>query len=377
MSKTLEAQYQALPEQLKATLTRYGFDLAQFLELASRVKAGKIEDNYVKGELQPPKPEDVQSLPAKDTPAYAELVALGEEELRAGRVALAVLAGGMATRMGGVVKALVEALPGKTFLDLRLQEIESNRQKYGKAPPLWLMASYSTEGPLRQALGARVDHDKIGLFTQFISLRVTPEGELFLDAQGKPSEHAKGHGDFPEALQRSGLLQRFVDGGGRVVMLTNLDNLGGTLDPAIIGWHVKHGQPVTMEVVDKLPSDRGGIPIYVDNVLSMLEEFRIPPSFDPATVRVFNTNVFHFDARALNELKMNWTYFQVNKKVDSKPVVQFERLVNEIAGKLPTRYLLVPREGVESRFLPVKDNEELVQRRAENEAVARARGMIA
>ena len=32
------------------------------------------------------------------------------------------MAGGMATRMGSVVKALVEALPGRTFLDLRLAE---------------------------------------------------------------------------------------------------------------------------------------------------------------------------------------------------------------------------------------------------------------
>ena len=41
---------------------------------------------------------------------------------RAGELALVVLAGGMATRMGGVVKALVEAAPGVTFLDARLAE---------------------------------------------------------------------------------------------------------------------------------------------------------------------------------------------------------------------------------------------------------------
>ncbi len=37
--------------------------------------------------------------------------------LAEGRLAFVVLAGGMATRMGGVVKALVEPLPGRTFLD--------------------------------------------------------------------------------------------------------------------------------------------------------------------------------------------------------------------------------------------------------------------
>ena len=39
----------------------------------------------------------------------------------------------MATRMGGVVKALVEAFDGKTFLDLRLAENASAGKK-AKAP---------------------------------------------------------------------------------------------------------------------------------------------------------------------------------------------------------------------------------------------------
>jgi UTP--glucose-1-phosphate uridylyltransferase len=57
-------------------------------------------------------------------------------------------------------------------------------------------------------------------------------------------------------------------------------------------------------------------------------------------------------------------------------VIQFERLVNEVTSFLPSRYLLVPRNGVGARFLPVKDNEELAQRRGEVELVARSRGMI-
>ena len=41
----------------------------------------------------------------------------------------------------------------------------------------------------------------------------------------------------------------------------------------------------------KLPSDRGGIPVDVDGTVCILEEFRIPPRFDPNQVRVFATNV--------------------------------------------------------------------------------------
>jgi UTP--glucose-1-phosphate uridylyltransferase len=73
---------------------------------------------------------------------------------------------------------------------------------------------------------------------------------------------------------------------------------------------------------------------------------------------------------------MTWTFFEVEKKVDGKPAVQFERLVQEITAYLPSTYLVVPRDGAGSRFLPVKDYDELARRRANIEVVARARGMV-
>ena len=372
----IEQELDLLPRETQERLASFHFDRKRLVTFAAELSAGAQRDNFVKGTLSAPRPQDLEKLPPANTPEYEALYARGRAALEAGEVALAVLAGGMATRMGGVVKALVEAVPGKTFLELRLGEIEANQKKFGKAPPLWLMASSATVGPLKQALAGREDGERVAIFTQCVSLRLTPEGQLFRDANGQPSEHASGHGDFVESLQQSGLIQKFVARGGRVVMLTNLDNLGGTLDPAIIGFHLAHGDAVTAEVVDKLASDRGGIPVYVDDKLAVLEEFRIPPSFDPASVRVFATNVFHFDAKVFATLSMPWTFFLVNKKVDDVKVVQFERLVNEVTTTLPTRYLLVPRSGVESRFLPVKDNDELASRVAENLAVARARGML-
>jgi UTP--glucose-1-phosphate uridylyltransferase len=282
----------------------------------------------------------------------------------------------MATRMGGVVKALVEALPGRTFLDLRLAELRALERRFGKTPPLWLMTSDATDEKIRQALGSNLRGDAIATFTQHLSLRLTPSGELFLDERGRPSEHAPGHGDLPDALRASGLLGRFVERGGKTLMITNLDNLGGALEPAVLGFHLAHQKPVTSEVVDKLEQDRGGIPVRVDGALRVLEEFRIPPSFDPASVRVFNTNTFHVGARELLELKMNWRFFTVKKKVEGKPVIQFERIVNEITGELPTQYLRMPRVGAMSRFLPVKDHDELAQRREEIELIARARGLL-
>lgn len=373
---SLESQLAALPADVKSTLATCGFNAARLIELAKPLQSGIEADNLVKGAITPPGPGDVQQLPEPGTAEHARLTALGKAALERGEYALVVLAGGMATRMGGVVKALVDAIPGQSFLDLRLREVEVIKQKYGALPPLWLMTSQSTDQKIKDALGARQKGDDVATFLQELSLRLTPDGNVFLGSDARPSEHAPGHGDLPDALKRSGLLERFVKRGGKTLMMTNIDNLGGTLDPLILGFHLAHGQPVTSEVVDKLGSDRGGIPVRVNDKPCVLEEFRIPPSFDPATVRVFNTNVFHFDAKALLELDMPWTFFTVTKKVESKPVIQFERLVNEVTSVLPTKYLHLPRTGEHSRFLPVKDNDELAARLPEIQAIARAHGWL-
>lgn len=372
----LEAQLASLPEDIKAILRECGFNAQRLISLAQPLRQGVAADNLVKGTITPPTADDVQKLPEAGTAEYTRLEKLGRSALERGEYALIVLAGGMATRMGGVVKALVDALPGKSFLDLRLREVEVIKQKYGALPPLWLMTSQSTDAKIKAALGNRRQGDDVATFLQELSLRLTPEGDVYLSVDGRPSEHAPGHGDLPDALKRSGLLERFVKRGGKTLMMTNIDNLGGTLDPVILGFHLAHGQPVTSEVVDKLGSDKGGIPARVDGKPCVLEEFRIPPTFDPATVRVFNTNVFHFDAKALLELDMPWTFFTVTKKVDGANVIQFERLVNEVTSVLPTKYLHLPRTGDHSRFLPVKDNDELAARVPEIEAVARAHGWV-
>jgi UTP--glucose-1-phosphate uridylyltransferase len=373
---SLDEQLTRLAPDVRAMLLRDRFDVDQLKRLAARLGAEKSGDNFVKGELAAPRPEDIARLPAVYTPEYRRLEEKGARALSEGRVALLVLAGGMATRMGGVIKALVDAVPGKSFLDLRLAEVRAIGKRYGTRPPFWLMTSRATDAGIREALGAELDGQSVATFTQHFSLRFTPRGDLFLDEGGRPSDYATGHGDLPDAVRESGLLEAFVQRGGQVVMVANIDNLGGTLDPAIIGFHLEHQKPVTCELVDKLASDRGGIPAYVDGTLCVLEEFRIPPHFDPQTVRVFNTNVFHFDAATLLSLAIPWTYFVVQKKVGDQAVVQFERLVNEVTSHLPTRYLHVPREGISSRFLPVKDNEELARRVPEILAIARARGIL-
>ena len=342
-----------------ASLREHGFRPERLLEWARLIPQG-VDRNRVSGTVEPPAPGDVSRPPAADSAEGERLTGLGMQALGEGRLALAVLAGGMATRMGGVVKALVEALPGRTFLDLRLAEREHWAARSGGRLRLWVMSSAATDGPLRQALaGAGPD---VRVFEQAASLRLTPEGDLFLGDDGQPSPHATGHGDLPDALARSGLLDEFLAEGGRYVWIANLDNMGAGVDPLLLGWHIENGGPLTVEVAAR-GADVGGIPVRWNGRPVVLEDFRLPAGFERERVDVFNTNTLLADARALAELDLPWTYFTVHKEVDGRPAVQFERLVGELTSGLDSRFIEVPRSGPGSRFLPVKDTDELEARR--------------
>lgn len=377
----LAQEISKLSPELRARLTHHGFDEKRLLELAQTLETSSSDRNRVRGDVRPPNAGDVLELPTGEDAEACR--ARGEQALREGKVAMAVLAGGMATRMGGVVKALVEALPGKTFLEVRLAENRAAGARYGKNVPLWLMTSDATDEGIRKALAARsVDADlaHVKTFVQDLSLRLTPEGALFRDDQGNPSTYAPGHGDLPDALRRSGFLKTFRREGGEVVWLANLDNLGATIDPVILGLFLRErdtrGIKVMTEVCDKAPGDKGGGPVHAEGTFQVVEEFRLPPGFDASTVKVFSTNTFLVDAGALDEAPIPWSWFHVEKNAFGRKAVQFERLIQELTKALAPAYVRVPREGAASRFLPVKDDAELARRRPEIEAVVKSRGIL-
>jgi UTP--glucose-1-phosphate uridylyltransferase len=171
------------------------------------------------------------------------------------------------------------------------------------------------------------------------------------------------------------VLGRFRAGGGEHVMIANIDNLGAGLDEVVIGWHIASGAALTCEVVDA-EGERGGLPVRWNDRAVILEDFRVPASFDRSTVPVFNTNTFTVSAAALEAYDAPWTWFPVTKEVDGVPVIQRERLMGELTSHLDTRFLHVDRAGERSRFLPVKDLEDLERRRPAIRAVLEARGII-
>lgn len=361
---------EAIPADLRALLDRFHFDRIPFDELRARIKATKDLDSLhaIVDPITPAPDSAIVPAHPRGTDEHKALEAQGRHWIERGELAVVILAGGMATRFGGVVKALARLGDDTSvrFLDVKLADIERH-----PGIDVTFMTSFATHDQLSKALVREgVQHH---LAPQFASLRLARDGSLFLDDTGRPSPYATGHGDLPEALQCSGAVARWQKKGVQTVLVMNVDNLGATVDPALFALHRTLGGAVTAELVPKRPGDKGGVAALHRGQVKLCEAFRLPKDFPHDAIPTFNTNTLWIDVDALAQEERRWTWCVAKKMVEGREAIQLERLVGEMTWWHASRYVVVPRDGRESRFLPVKDVVDLEQSRAEFEAVLHER----
>lgn len=345
----------------RAILARNGFDAEGFEVLRAGLADGTrtARGNTVSGVVAPPLASDLTVLPEPGARGYAEAVEAGVAALREGEVAMVVLAGGMATRFGGGVKAVAEAIDGRSFLEVKLGETQRLADALAAEIPVALMTSFATDA----AVGAHVTERRLGRplrFRQTAAPRLRPDGRLFLDPQGRSSLYGPGHGDLLATIRASGTLAELVRRGVRSIVVSNVDNLGARVDPAVVGMHLLAGTPLTVEVVAKGDGDAGGAPARVDGRPQLLEAMQFPPDFDQSLIPVFNTNTSLITVEVLAE-EVELTWLMAEKDVDGQKAVQFERLYHELSAHVATTFLVVPRHGARGRFLPVKEPADLAE----------------
>ncbi|GAB4149723.1 MAG: hypothetical protein Fur0037_18070 [Planctomycetota bacterium] len=358
------------PEELEY-LNAHGFDLALFESWQRGLRDGTLSraSNAVRSELRPPELGSVAKLPPSGSREHEALREEGLLAIQRGELGVVILNGGMATRFGGVVKGVVDVLgPGRSFLGLAIEDVARWDREAGGRIQIFLMNSFATDEATKAHLLAHghfgFDPSRIAHFEQFVSVRMLPNGEVYRAPDGKLSLYGPGHGDFAPAFRKSGMLRRFLDGGGRHLLVRNVDNLGARVDPAVLGYHLECGKQATVEVAPKWPGDVGGSPFVLDGKLQLVEQIRYPEGFQADVVDVFNTNTFTFAAEALDaDFELGW-YF-VAKEVDEQRVVQVEHLIGEMTRHLDCSFLQVRRSGRDSRFLPIKTPEDLESARDE------------
>ena len=75
----------------------------------------------------------------------------------------------------------------------------------------------------------------------------------------KEGWYPPGHGDLYQSFYNSELIDRLIEEGKEYVFVSNVDNLGATVDVSILYQLMKEGIDFAMELTDKTPSDvKGG-----------------------------------------------------------------------------------------------------------------------
>ncbi len=314
--------------------------------------------------------------PASATTEFAAQRIAGEAAIRAGEVAALVLNGGLATRFGGLVKGVVPVTgddPRRSFLALKLGALRATARRFKASIPAIVMCSFATraasDAHLQEIAWADLKPSDRLTFDQSLLPRIDREGVPLVDrpeASKMPQSAlyaAPGHGDTLAQAVRSGLVNRLRARGIRHVLVSNVDNLGATIDAQVLGLHlaaVAKGASASVEVVRRQPGDVGGCIAEVDGRALIVEGFRLPPATDPERYLHFNTNTIWLTLDALAS-EPPLTFFPVARRIpwvdgQDLEIIQFEQLIGQLTEHLPSAYLEVDRQR---RFVPIKTRDDL------------------
>jgi UTP--glucose-1-phosphate uridylyltransferase len=325
--------------------------------------------------------EKIKLLPEEAVKAYNELTVQEDKEtIRKMLDSLVVvkLNGGLGTSMGCTgPKSLISVRNELTFLDLTVQQIEHLNKTYGSDVPLVLMNSFNTEEDTEKILRKYTQFKvKIFTFNQSRYPRINRESLLpIAKTVGGPDHEAwypPGHGDVYESFYNSGLLTQFVDQGKEFVFVSNIDNLGATVDINILSFLLDQNNgpapEFVMEVTDKTRADvKGGTLVDYEGKLRLLEIAQVPKDRvdefkSVSKFKIFNTNNLWIKLKAMQRVVEEHTLHMeiiVNPKTldNGLNVIQLETAVGAAIKNFDGALgINVPRR----RFLPVKTTSDLL-----------------
>ncbi len=320
-------------------------------------------------------------IPVTDVPDAEQLA----EEYRTkgarefGKTLLIKLNGGLGTSMGlNKAKSLLRVKEDLSFLEIIAQQAIADKI------PLVLMDSFRTREDSIKVL-ERYPALEVDLPFDFLQHKVPKVEKADLTPADWPADPElewcpPGHGDIYLALHTSGVLDKMLAQGYEYAFVSNADNLGAVVDPAILGYFSSKKIPFMMEVADRTAADRkGGHLAQTGSGQLILREIAQCPPKDLEQFqnierhKYFNTNNLWINLPALNtllkqrdyqlELPMIPNVKHVDPRNSESPeVYQLETAMGAaIAIFEGSRALRVPR----SRFLPVKKTNDLLAVRSD------------
>ncbi|TWT56099.1 UTP--glucose-1-phosphate uridylyltransferase [Allorhodopirellula solitaria] len=210
----------------------------------------------------------------------------GEEALRAGEIAVVLVAGGQGTRLGfDSPKGMfpIGPISERTLFQIFADRLIATGRRYGVTIPWYIMTSDATDAPTRDYFEANdyfgIDRDQVVIFKQGTMPAVdAASGKLLLAEQDSLALSPDGHGGTLTALARHGCLDRMHAAGHRHLFYFQVDNPLVTLcDPEFIGHHLLSSSEMTSQVIRKrYPTEKVGNVVEVDGRTHVIEYSDLP-----------------------------------------------------------------------------------------------------
>jgi len=304
------------------------------------------------------------------------------------RTVVIKLNGGLGTSMGMTrAKSLLPIKNGLSFLDVIARQVLRVRKEQGVRLPLLLMNSHRSQQDSLEALNTYPDlfPEESPLPRDFLQNMVPKVNAADLSPAVWPQNPElewcpPGHGDFYAAIVSSHTLETLLSQNYEYAFISNADNLGAVLDPAILSWFSTEKIPFLMEAATRTMGDRKGGHLALDPAGNfLLRESAMCPLEDKhffqdiTRHRYFNTNTIWLNLRALartlekHDQVLPLPMIRNTKNIDptdpSSP--QVYQLETAIGTAIPLFKGAHAIEVGRERFVPVKTTNDLLALRSD------------
>lgn len=304
---------------------------------------------------------------------------------KANKIAVIKLNGGLGTSMGLTgPKSQLTVKNNLNFLEITVNQIKKFNENFQTEVPLIFMNSFNTHDETENNLQRLNFKNKVvpHSFMENKSPKIKrfeANGDiLFTPAQylNDPSlEWAPpGHADVYPSLYESKFLDLLLENGFEYIFISNVDNLGATLNPEIIEKIFAMKSPFVMEVATRTENDKkGGHLAYKDGKLVLRESSQVVKEDENdfqnyEKYKFFNTNSIWIQIKSLKilleknngilDLPIIINIKNINPSDNnSEKVIQLESAMGSAITLFEgAKTILVPSD----RFIPVKNTSNLL-----------------
>ncbi len=305
-------------------------DFTLLQDLIEKHIEGSILTNPKTTILEPP---DIITIPQNDIQKSCEAEAkeIGEKALRAGKVAVVTVAGGLGTRLGiNRPKGMLPISPimGKSIFQLHAEKIQAIMKNYDTAIPWYIMTSVNNDDMTRRFFEENryfgLSVDTISFFTQGELPVIDLQGRLLMDSKSNIVKSPNGHGGTLSALKESNILSSMNDHGIKHIFYHQVDNiLIKIADPIYLGYHINEGAKMSPKVVRKTdPEEKVGIVGIRDGFLDTIEYSELSDeerrAFNPDGTLKFGMGspaIYLLDVDFIEEINQNHTALPYHKAI--------------------------------------------------------------